>query len=346
MPLFQELSRIFPSVCRIDYSRARYYVFYLLVSCFPAMVQADEQGAVQIQSERHVPDLGDGLVIQGQPERVVVLEYSFLDAVILAGISPVGVADDQKPDRILPQLKQQMAPYQSVGLRGQPNLETIASLKPDLIIADKQRHSSIYRELQEIAPVLLLLSYGAEYHNLLDDALLIGQALGKESAVQKRLQSHQQTMDHQAEILAEWVQPAAQDSSGHERFLFATASARGVAVHASKAFATGVMKRLGLETAIPKGDDNAYLKVSFEQMAGMNPDWLLIGDYNQARGGSETLKRWQAHPLWPMLTVAAKQQMKQVDPKVWSLSRGIYAAEQVAEDLIHLVSSAQVAHRE
>ncbi|MBB1485419.1 ABC transporter substrate-binding protein [Oceanospirillum sediminis] len=291
-------------------------------------------------AERRVPDLGDGLVIQGQPQRVIVLEYSFLDAVVLAGISPVGIADDQKPQRILPQLKQRIGHYQSVGLRGQPNLETIASLKPDLIIADQQRHRTIYRELQEIAPTLLLLSYGAQYSDLLTDARVIGQALGKSSLIGERLLAHEYTMDRYAAELDSLTEN--KESPSPERFLFATASARGVAVHASKAFASGVIKRLGLETAIPPEDDNAYMRVSFEQMAGMNPDWLLVGDYNQ-QGDADILQRWQAHPLWPMLTIAKRQQMKKVDPKVWSLSRGIYAAEQIAEDLLTLVAADQVA---
>ncbi len=336
-------------------------VLIVFVISSPALAQQatvsaldQPQSAVQsLQQERRVADKGDGLVIQGMPKRVVVLEYSFLDAVVLAGITPVGIADDQKPQRILPQLKQRMGDYQSVGLRGQPNLETIASLKPDLIIADQQRHSGIYRELQEIAPTLLLLSYGAEYNDLLDDAVLIGLALGKQTYVEQRLQQHETAMDRfrvqlRSAQLTNFQLKSTQSKSTQgqqaqaERFLFATASARGVAVHASKAFATGVIRRLGLQTAIPQGDNSAYMRVSFEQMAGMNPDWLLVGDYNRAQGGAEALKRWQAHPLWPMLNMAKKQQLKLVDPKVWSLSRGIFAAEQIAEDLIKLVSASQL----
>ncbi|WP_157834616.1 ABC transporter substrate-binding protein [Oceanospirillum beijerinckii] len=319
----------------------------------PAVAQQSTTSALEqiqsvgqgLQQERRVPDKGDGLVIQGTPRRVVVLEYSFLDAVVLAGITPVGIADDQKPQRILSQLKQQMGDYQSVGLRGQPNLETIASLKPDLIIADQRRHSGIYRELQGIAPTLLLLSYGAEYNDLLNDAVLIGQALGKQSYVEQRLQQHETAMDRfrvqlkSAQLENAQLKSTQGQQAQAERFLFATASERGVAVHASKAFATGVIHRLGLQTAIPQGDNSAYMRVSFEQMAGMNPDWLLVGDYNRAQGGAEALKRWQAHPLWPMLNMVKKQQLKLVDPKVWSLSRGIFAAEQIAEDLIKLVSA-------
>lgn len=272
---------------------------------------------------RTVADAGDGLTIEGLPQRVVVLEYSFLDAVALTGVTPVGIADDRKPKRILPKIQQSLGKYTSVGLRGQPNLETIASLKPDLIIADKWRHQPIYDELRKIAPTLLLLSYGARYKDLLRDAVVIGEALGRSERMQQQLNAHQQRMDSYAQQLA-----------GQERLLFAVVSNRGMTVHGVEAFASGVMQRLGLQTAIPAVDTRAYLRVSFEQLAAMNPDWLFIGDYNAAQGGADILKRWQQHPLWPMLTVARKQQLVKVQPNVWSLGRGIFAAEQIATDLL------------
>ena len=40
------------------------------------------------------------------PSRVVALEYSFVDALAQVGVSPVGVADDNKIDRILPQVRE------------------------------------------------------------------------------------------------------------------------------------------------------------------------------------------------------------------------------------------------
>lgn len=46
--------------------------------------------------------------------------------------------------------------YTSVGTREQPNLEVISSLQPDLIIADAERHKGIYKDLQQIAPTIVL----------------------------------------------------------------------------------------------------------------------------------------------------------------------------------------------
>lgn len=280
-------------------------------------------GVAHAQAE---PDSGRYGMRDAKPLRVVVLEYSFLDAVVLAGISPVGIADDRRAQRILPVIRAQLGPYQSVGLRGQPDLETIASLQPDLIIADRIRHRAIYDKLQAIAPTQLLLSYGAEYDTLLEEARKIGRALGREARVERALHQHQLTMDRYAAQLQHNVQD--------ERVLFAVTSHKSVTLHGSQAFASGVIHRLGLKNAVPKNDNRAYIPVGLEQLAGINPDWLLLGDYVSRQGGSDILKRWQLHPVWGYLTATKRQQIVQVDPNAWSLGRGIHAAELIAADLL------------
>ena len=56
-----------------------------------------------------------------------------------------------------------MAGYTSVGTPATPNLETIASLHPDLIIADADRDAKIYNQLQNIAPTIALDSLKQAY---------------------------------------------------------------------------------------------------------------------------------------------------------------------------------------
>ncbi|MEJ7165148.1 iron citrate ABC transporter substrate-binding protein, partial [Staphylococcus capitis] len=64
------------------------------------------------------------------PKRVVVLEYSFVDALAALDVKPVGVADDNKKERIIKPLRDKIGNYTSVGARKQPNLEEISKLKP------------------------------------------------------------------------------------------------------------------------------------------------------------------------------------------------------------------------
>lgn len=119
---------------------------------------------------RSVQDEQGTFELEAIPQRVVVLEFSFVDALAAVDVSPVGVADDNDATRVIPAVRAKIEPWQSVGMRSQPSLEAIAVLKPDLIIADAERHRAIYQDLQRIAPTLLLKSRGETYQENLESA--------------------------------------------------------------------------------------------------------------------------------------------------------------------------------
>ncbi len=144
---------------------------------FAAMVQ-DEHGTFTLEKT---------------PQRIVVLELSFADALAAVDVSPIGIADDNDAKRILPEVRAHLKPWQSVGTRAQPSLEAIAALKPDLIIADSSRHAGVYIALQQIAPVLLLKSRNETYAENLQSAAIIGEMV-KKREMQARLEQHKERM--------------------------------------------------------------------------------------------------------------------------------------------------------
>ena len=64
--------------------------------------------------------------VKKDAKRVVALEYSFVDALAALDVKPVGVADDNKKDRIIKPIREKIGNYESVGTRKQPNLEVIS----------------------------------------------------------------------------------------------------------------------------------------------------------------------------------------------------------------------------
>ena len=124
------------------------------------------------------------------PKRVVVLEYSFVDALASLDVKPVGVADDKKKERIIKPLRDKIGNYTSVGARKQPNLEEISKLKPDLIIADSNRHKGIYKDLSKIAPTIELKSFDGDYNENIGAFKVIAKSLNKEKQGEKRLDEH------------------------------------------------------------------------------------------------------------------------------------------------------------
>lgn len=256
--------------------------------------------------------------ISTAPQRIVVLEFSFVDALAAVGVSPVGVADDNDSTRVISAVRELVEPWQSVGMRSQPSLEAIAILKPDLIIADVERHRTVYQDLQRIAPTLLLKSRGETYQENLESALKIGVALDKQSAMEQRIQKHQQTMlDFKSHFsLKQTVQ-------------FAVVSDKGMWLHSPASYAGGVLTTLGIASPIEELNEKAYLPTSFELLLKTNPDWLLLGAYSHPN----VVNDWQKNPLFNLLTSAKNKQVVEVSPALWSLNRGMLAAEQMAKNL-------------
>ncbi|WP_404403455.1 ABC transporter substrate-binding protein [Pelagibacterium halotolerans] len=91
--------------------------------------------------------------VPDNPQRVTVLEYSFIDALAAMGVAPVGIADDNNQENVIPAYTDAIGDeWVSVGARKAPNFEVMASLQPDLIIADTSRHAEVYEAMSEIAP--------------------------------------------------------------------------------------------------------------------------------------------------------------------------------------------------
>ncbi|OCH14771.1 MULTISPECIES: Fe(3+) dicitrate ABC transporter substrate-binding protein [unclassified Aliivibrio] len=269
-------------------------------------------------SSRVIQDEQGQFEIATTPQRIVVLEFSFVDALAAVGVSPVGVADDNDASRVIPAVRELIQPWKSVGMRSQPSLEAIAVLKPELIIADAERHRTVYQDLQRIAPTLLLKSRGETYQENLKSALKIGIAVDRQSEMELRIQQHQQAM---ADFKSHF--------SLKETIQFAVVSDKGMWLHSPASYAGGVLTALGIASPLVASTEKAYLPTSFELLLKTNPDWLLLGAYSHPN----IVDDWRKNSLFNALTSEKKKQLVEVSPELWSLNRGMLAAEQIARNL-------------
>jgi len=260
--------------------------------------------------------------IDSEPQRIVVLEYSFVDALAALDISPVGIADDGQADSVIAQVRERVKPWVSVGSRSTPSLEIISSLKPDMIIADYERHQAIYKDLKKIAPTLILKSKGESYEDNLISVAKIGKAVNKEAQIQGRLKEHSKRMDAFAENI-----------NSEKTFLFGVASSRSFTMHSPKSYAGGVMSRLGLNSAIAQEQDKAYISATLERLLKANPDYLLVGKY----GEQTVIDSFEKSPLWQLISSVKNKTYTQTNPFLWSKNRGVIAAEIMASELKLLI---------
>ncbi|WP_440578425.1 iron-siderophore ABC transporter substrate-binding protein [Streptomyces sp. AC154] len=129
--------------------------------------------------------------IESEPKRIVTLGLSDQDAVLALGIKPVGSVDwfKEKPYGKWPWTKAKWGSDTPdiVGERDEYNMEKIAALKPDLVIAQysgmkKEQYDTLSKFTKVVAQPKDLPDYGASWQVMTRQ---IGASLGKKAQAEK-----------------------------------------------------------------------------------------------------------------------------------------------------------------
>lgn len=262
--------------------------------------------------------------IEGSVEKVVALEFSFVDAMLTLDKTPVGIADDEDESRIT-QLAGKQLDYTSVGTRSEPNQEIIASLSPDLIIADTDRHAGIYEQLSKIAPTIVLNSREGSYQDMKDNTVTIAEALGEKAKGETAVADHEKRMEE-----------LKKSAKGVDSKTVQLVTAREDSLHIAtdSSFVGSVIETIGVD--VPVKSEKAYEEASLERIAEVNPDVLLIAS-DVDRPITDT---WKGNPVWDNMKANSTPKSNfEVDRNLYTRFRGLRTAEHVAEDVIKKLES-------
>ncbi|AWX58963.1 MULTISPECIES: Fe(3+) dicitrate ABC transporter substrate-binding protein [Brevibacillus] len=296
----------------------------LLTGCGSAEQKqpAAGQDSAQTAQKRIVKhELGE-TEITGDPKRVVALEYSFVDGLWELGVTPVGIA--QEKDKDVEGLIGKKIEYTPVGTRQQPSLEVISSLQPDLIIGDLNRHKDIYKELQKIAPTIILKSRNSTYQENLSSFATIGEALNKQKEAEQRLIKHK-------EIIAEFKKRVPAGDS--RNVMLGVFRADSLSAHGAKSFDGELLEMIGIKNAIQDAAEPT-VKISLEQMVQWDPDVIFLAEADDA-----LLNEWKQNPLWNNITAVKNQEVHKVNRDLWTRYRGLKSAERIVEEAVNLLYS-------
>ena len=265
-----------------------------------------------------VKDAKGEFTLDKTPSRVVALEYSFVDALAQVGVSPVGVADDNKVDRILPQVREKITAWQSVGTRSQPSLEVIASLKPDLIIADPSRHTAVFEELKKIAPTVMFDSRHESYQENLETAQKIGDLVGKSSEMKAKINEHNDYIANIAKNLGVQGKKASFGTSREDKFN----------IQNDNGYVGSFLTTLGFAPT-KLNSDQAFVEINLEQLVMEKPEYLFIAHYRD----ESIARKWEAEPLWKAIPAVKANHVYSVDADMWARGRGLEASKIMAKQI-------------
>lgn len=285
----------------------------------PATTQTDATQADATQAGAVVVAHEQGeLTLTEIPQRVVALEYSYMDALIALGVTPVGYADDGVPAYLLNRL--QGTDAVAVGTRNEPNLELISQLQPDLIIADVTRHSEIYEHLNAIAPTLIFDSYRGSYENQIAIFEALSRVFGKTEQAAAAVEAAQAALDE-----------ARQVSAAHERsIIVGVLAANGFWVHTTESFKGSLLAALHLPTTIEPLEGQTQFVMDLEGIAAVNPPTIVVTCAPEDRALWE---EWSSQPVWQQLDAVQNNQVYVFNRDLWSKSRGILSLHLVLRDM-------------
>lgn len=276
-------------------------------------------------TEKKVKHAMGTATISKKPERVIYLFQSMNDVGVALGVKPVGAVEstDQKPWF---KYLGDMGGVQNLGNEGQPNLEAIIALKPDLILATKTRHEKIVPQLEEIAPTVVT----GDLADWKDNLRLAGEAMGKEKEAEA--------------ILKQWNDRVAE----FKRKMGAKLDTTTVSVirvqrdNSVKIYLQGfpglVMRELGL--GVPKAQQVTFSGsgldiTSKEHIPQFDADYIF--DITTALPGQENVPKlqeeWTSHPLWKQLNGVKNGNLIHADPITWNFGAGPIAAKAMLEDV-------------
>lgn len=265
-----------------------------------------------------VKDAKGEFTLDKTPSRVVALEYSFVDALAQVSVSPVGVADDNKVDRILPQVREKITAWQSVGTRSQPSLEVIASLKPDLIIADPSRHTAVFEELKKIAPTVMFDSRHESYQENLETAQKIGDLVGKSAEMKAKINEHNDYIANIAKNLGVQGKKASFGTSREDKFN----------IQNDNGYVGSFLTTLGFAPT-KLNSDQAFVEINLEQLVMEKPEYLFIAHYRD----ESIARKWEAEPLWKAIPAVKANHVYSVDSDMWARGRGLEASKIMAKQI-------------
>ncbi|MFJ3669507.1 ABC transporter substrate-binding protein [Streptomyces sp. NPDC090106] len=158
----------------------------VLAGCGTTEPAADSSSAKPAESITLTDASGAKVKLDGPAKKVVGTEWNVVENLVSLGVDPVGVADVKGYTTWDTSAPLTNSP-KDIGTRGEPSMDTIASLSPDLIVATTDLTASAVKQLREIAPVLQVRSANAadQIGQIETNVDLIAQATGTTDQAEK-----------------------------------------------------------------------------------------------------------------------------------------------------------------
>lgn len=259
---------------------------------------------------------GEKVRLDGPAKKVVGTEWNVVEMLLTLGVEPVGAAD-VKGYSAWDTAEKLPKGVKDIGTRGEPSVDTVAALKPDLVVATTDLSDSAIDQLERVAPVLVVRSADAsrQLEQLTDNVNLIAKATGTEARAKTELASFDTA-------LADGKQKLADAGLAGAKVAFADGWVQGNSVsvrpYAAGSLISDVNEKLGLTNPWTLTGDEAY------GLAATDVEGLTsLGDVqftyiaNDADGSDPFLGALKDNAVWTSLPFVKSGQVHRLPDGIW-----------------------------
>jgi iron complex transport system substrate-binding protein len=280
--------------------------------------------SVELQSPPavHVVEHGMGkITVPTNPSRIITLDEYALECVLALQNQPVGsVIFETTP----PYFQGKIQGIENLGSEGEPSLEKILALKPDLILGT-MLHEQTYRQLSQIAPTVLTPHKDSKDWK----AALINfaEALGKTDVAEQILQDYRDRL--------ETFKTQMGDRLENTQVSVVRVYPTHISLYLNNVFIGTILEDAGLPRPSSQDKPGAAYEISKERIQDADGDVIFMWTYGynqQYQQEAQTaLDQLKADPLWSQLNAVQQGNVYQV-PGYW-IGAGPLAANAVVDDL-------------
>ena len=256
------------------------------------------------------------------PKRIVILDNLYGEILDPLDITPVGATTGQADSQEFSTLfKKQYkdAKVVSVGWQGNPDLDKIAELKPDLILMTGEQED-LYDELSEIAPTVgyqINTDENWDYH---ETSLKVAEIFDKRDEMKKDLDR----LDAREAVFAENVKA----KFGNQKLMYLRVTDNDIRYYAYGHFGY-LYDTYHFNRAETFNPDDMFQVIDPDKLKDINPDLLIV----QADSQELLDNKLKNNPVWSSLKAVQNNKVIYADYSTYMLGFGIVSQEAIMKQI-------------
>lgn len=256
------------------------------------------------------------------PKRIVILDNLYGEILDPLDITPVGATTGQSDSQEFSTLfKKQYkdAKVVSVGWQGNPDLDKIAELKPDLILMTGEQED-LYEELSEIAPTVgyqINTDENWDYH---ETSLKVAEIFDKRDEMKKDLDR----LDAREAVFAENVKA----KFGNQKLMYLRVTDNDIRYYAYGHFGY-LYDTYHFNRAETFNPDDMFQVIDPDKLKDINPDLLIV----QADSQELLENKLKNNPVWSSLKAVQNNKVIYADYSTYMLGFGIVSQEAIMKQI-------------